>query len=72
MSGADDDFITFEPAATVLSPCVLVCAIDAASGWCLGCGRSASEIAQWPFASDAERQALLDRLPERLCQLQSR
>lgn len=68
---ADEDFISFEAPAGVLSPCVLVCTIDDATGWCLGCGRSGGEIAQWPFASDGERQAILDTLPERMARLGS-
>jgi predicted Fe-S protein YdhL (DUF1289 family) len=31
-------------------------------GECLGCGRRVDEIKAWPFASDAERQRILDRI----------
>jgi hypothetical protein len=45
---------------TIESPCVKVCAIDAATGWCLGCGRSMDEIANWT-ALGAERRGTIMR-----------
>lgn len=50
----------------IASPCNKVCQIDAATGWCRGCGRSAQEIGDWFAASDDEKRAILARLPERL------
>jgi predicted Fe-S protein YdhL (DUF1289 family) len=50
--------------ATV-SPCINVCAIDAATGLCSGCGRTLDEIARWASMSDGERQAIMRALPER-------
>lgn len=48
------------------SPCVKVCVIDDASGWCRGCGRTGEEIAGWlALGADAKRDLLL-RLPARL------
>ena len=44
----------------VESPCVKICALT--EGECLGCGRRVDEIKAWPFASDAERQRILDRI----------
>lgn len=61
----EDAFLEFTPPAAVPSPCVNICRIDAATGWCMGCRRTASEIAAWTRISDAERQAILDRLPRR-------
>lgn len=61
----DDDFLEFTPAAAVPSPCVNICRIDRASGFCEGCRRTIGEIAGWTRISDAERQAILDRLPGR-------
>lgn len=49
----------------VPSPCVNVCAIDPGTGWCRGCYRTLGEIAAWGASSDAEKQAVLDRLPDR-------
>jgi uncharacterized protein len=58
----DDDFLDYVPPSLVPSPCVGVCRIDSASRSCQGCGRTLSEIAEWPDATDARRQAILDRI----------
>ncbi|WP_052134698.1 DUF1289 domain-containing protein [Sphingomonas sp. 37zxx] len=62
------DFIAFPP-PKVESPCILVCALDKATGWCLGCGRSGDEIACWSANDNAGRQRVLDQLPARMQQL---
>jgi predicted Fe-S protein YdhL (DUF1289 family) len=49
----------------VPSPCINVCVIDDGTGWCRGCYRTLDEIAAWGAISDAEKQAVLDRLPQR-------
>ncbi|WBO22169.1 DUF1289 domain-containing protein [Sphingomonas abietis] len=51
------------------SPCTQVCAIDAATGWCRGCGRSLQEIGDWLAADDATQRAIVARLPDRLRRL---
>lgn len=48
------------------SPCVKICVIDPASKLCEGCGRTLQEIAQWARLSEAERQAVMARLSERV------
>ena len=48
------------------SPCIKVCQMDPARGVCLGCARTLDEIARWGSMSDAERDAILSQLPERL------
>jgi predicted Fe-S protein YdhL (DUF1289 family) len=40
--------------------------MDADNRYCLGCRRTLDEIARWGEMSDAEREAVLARLPERL------
>lgn len=55
--------------AMIASPCTKICQLDAATGWCKGCGRSAQEIGDWLYASDAEKRAILARLPARLRRL---
>ena len=50
----------------ISSPCIKVCVIDAASGLCSGCGRTLDEIARWGGLSEAERQAIMRGLGERL------
>jgi uncharacterized protein len=49
----------------VASPCINVCRIDEASGYCEGCRRSLEEIACWSAYSPAEKRAVLARLAER-------
>ncbi len=43
-----------------------ICSIDAVRGLCVGCGRTLDEIARWGSLSEAERRAIMLRLPERL------
>ncbi len=50
----------------ITTPCIKVCARDAASGVCFGCGRIGPEIAHWFRLTDAERDAILAALPARL------
>jgi predicted Fe-S protein YdhL (DUF1289 family) len=47
------------------SPCIGICRIEAATGWCPGCHRTLAEIADWPMLSVREKDALLLRLAER-------
>lgn len=54
----------------MLTPCIKVCVIDAATGLCTGCGRSLSEIAGWAAMTDFERQRIMRELPARRCQAQ--
>ncbi|MCX7043635.1 MAG: DUF1289 domain-containing protein [Gammaproteobacteria bacterium] len=49
----------------VLSPCTGVCALDE-QGLCLGCHRSAAEIASWLHLDDDQRLHLIETvLPQR-------
>ena len=47
------------------SPCNRGCALDPASGLCLGCGRSLDEIARWTQMTDAERARVVAELDRR-------
>jgi uncharacterized protein len=47
------------------SPCVKVCAIDATTGWCLGCGRSMREIAAWGTLPADQQRAIVGQLDAR-------
>lgn len=51
--------------ALVASPCINVCQMDAASGWCRGCARSLDEIAGWCGAPEAVQRHILEQLPGR-------
>ena len=54
-----------KPPRPIATPCVKVCAVDGASGYCLGCRRTLPEIAGWARLSDAEREAIMTALPDR-------
>jgi len=53
------------PAAAAPSPCISVCRIDPASGWCEGCLRTIDEIAHWSLYDDEEKLAVWGELKHR-------
>lgn len=59
-------------AGPVPSPCVNVCQMDAATGWCQGCLRTLDEIACWSSLRDADKRAVLAELPRRRVQWEQR
>jgi hypothetical protein len=48
--------------AKILSPCIGVCTLDPADRTCIGCLRTADEIARWPYMSPAERVQIVLQL----------
>ena len=54
------------------SPCILVCSIDMASGYCHGCGRTRDEIAKWSYYSNAERETIMQTLSKRLTTIEKK
>ena len=48
----------------VVSPCIKICTLQ--DNFCIGCGRSTQEIAEWTKASDKRKRDILERLPDRL------
>ncbi|MHC4392689.1 MAG: DUF1289 domain-containing protein, partial [Planctomycetota bacterium] len=54
-----------KPVASVPSPCMDVCRLDATSDVCLGCFRTLSEIAGWSVLDDDQRTRVLRRIPSR-------
>jgi len=52
------------PIPRIESPCIGTCTLGPA-GLCVGCFRSAGEIAGWLAYSDAERRAIMRELPGR-------
>ena len=48
-----------------VSPCIDVCEMDAATGWCAGCLRTLDEIARWSALDEPRRRAVLAALPQR-------
>lgn len=55
--------------ADVASPCVNICRLDQATGWCIGCGRTIDEIAGWSTRSYPARRAIRAALPARMAML---
>ena len=44
------------------SPCVAVCQIDPANGYCLGCWRTIEEIAGWSGFDEQSRRQIIAEL----------
>ena len=60
------------PAGAIESPCIKVCTMDEATGWCLGCGRSLREIAAWGSITAETRRAVMAQLEGRLARIENR
>jgi uncharacterized protein len=54
--------------APVPSPCINVCRMDKASGWCEGCLRTIDEIRGWSSYDDVTKRAIWDTLDTRHAQ----
>ena len=50
------------------SPCINICQMDAATGWCAGCLRTLDEIGRWSSLDEGRRHEVLARLPLRRAQ----
>ena len=50
---------------SVPSPCISVCVMDPASGYCIGCRRTIDEIASWSVLTDDDKRAVLAALAQR-------
>jgi uncharacterized protein len=51
---------------SIETPCIAVCMIDPRSKLCFGCGRTLPEIARWHRIDNAERLAIMEKLPTRM------
>jgi predicted Fe-S protein YdhL (DUF1289 family) len=51
---------------SIETPCIAVCMIDPRTSLCFGCGRTLPEIARWHRIDNAERLAIMERLPARM------
>jgi uncharacterized protein len=51
------------------TPCVKLCVIDPDSGFCIGCGRTGSEIAGWISMTPQERREVMAGLEARMASL---
>ena len=54
-----------QPEASVASPCISVCRMDAAAGLCVGCLRTLDEIAAWGVLDDAARRRVWQAIAAR-------
>ena len=61
----DSPFMTVHSRIDIETPCVKVCVLDPDSGYCIGCGRTRSEIAGWLDMTDDGKRAVLAALPLR-------
>jgi len=50
---------------TPASPCISICRMDEATGWCEGCLRTIDEIAVWSLLDDEERRDVNIQLSQR-------
>lgn len=55
--------------AAMETPCVRICMIDEATGFCTGCGRTRDEIAAWISLTPEKRRAVMAGLAARLAAL---
>ncbi|MCF8210857.1 MAG: DUF1289 domain-containing protein [Rhodoferax sp.] len=52
-------------AEPIPSPCVSICRMDPASGWCEGCLRTIDEIARWSTLDDQQKGEIWQQLAQR-------
>ena len=52
-------------ANAIISPCISICLMDEATGWCEGCLRTIHEIDAWGSLNDAGKQTVLSLIEER-------
>ena len=51
--------------AEPLSPCIAVCVLDPATGYCRGCFRTIAEISHWVLLPAEEKRRILAALAAR-------
>ena len=49
----------------IASPCINICQMHAATGWCEGCQRTLDEIAGWGSMTEAQKAAVCAQLENR-------
>lgn len=50
----------------MITPCISICAIDAETELCEGCGRTLDEISNWSRMTSEQRSEVMRALPLRL------
>ncbi len=51
------------------TPCIRVCVVDPETGFCIGCGRTRTEIGSWLSFDAKQRHDIVAGLPERVATL---
>jgi hypothetical protein len=51
------------------TPCIKICVVEPETGFCIGCGRTRTEIADWIGMTPVERLDVMQHLPERVATL---
>lgn len=51
------------------TPCIKICVVEPETGFCIGCGRTRMEIADWIGMTPTERHSVIEHLPERVATL---
>lgn len=57
------------PLSPVPTPCIGVCQLDETTGLCLGCARTADEVAAWQEAENGYKLRVWDELPPRRAEM---
>ncbi len=57
---------------SIESPCIKICVIDPATGFCAGCGRTGEEIGAWLGLHPGQRREIMAILPQRMSMIVSR
>ncbi|MDD3353744.1 DUF1289 domain-containing protein [Zoogloea sp.] len=50
---------------SIPSPCINVCQMNQAAGYCAGCFRTIPEITEWSRATDTRKRAILAEIGKR-------
>ena len=58
--------------SAIETPCIKICVIEPETGFCIGCGRTRGEIADWLGMTPRDRHGIMMALPERLATLTQR
>jgi uncharacterized protein len=64
--------MTFEHLQDIETPCIKICVVEPETGFCIGCGRTRQEIADWIGMTPQNRHAVISTLPERVATLTQR
>ena len=49
----------------IISPCICVCKLDIDSNICVGCLRTADEIANWPQLDNEKAMQIMEQIKDR-------